>query len=138
MEQKPNTVVSLLAVIVAVVGIIVMFAYRAWLGGIIYIAAAAAADYLLRSCSKDENGKKAESLVHQFIFDRDFSIPEYISEGFKSKIIVKKILCGVVVLVPLVVLVAVIMWIFVDTNREAEDFANDVSAKYDEMIKDLM
>lgn len=120
MDKKPNTILSIIAVIGAIVGIIVMFAYRAWLGGLIYIAAAMVADYLLRSCLKDENGKNAQNFVFQYIFDRDFSVPEYVSEGFKSKSIMKKLISGVVVLIPLVVLVATIMWIFVDTDREVD------------------
>lgn len=133
MDKKPNTILSIIALIGAVVGIIVMFAYRAWLGGLIYIAAAMVADYLLRSCLKDENGKNAQNFVFQYIFDRDFSVPEYVSGGFKSKYIIKKIISAIVTLLPLVVLVATIMWIFVDTNREVDEAFKEVDAALDEL-----
>lgn len=91
--------------IIAVLGIIILFAYRAWLGGLIYILGAALSIADLRK---------------QYENDDKISVGDFIKKCLLGKNIGNKIMMVIAILLPIVVVVATFRWIVVDTIREVD------------------
>ena len=101
-----NTKKAILSAIIAVIGIIVMFAYRAWLGVPIYLVGFLIAVMQLRGDFEAEGG----------------SLVEFIKDRLKNGDIGTKILTAVVAILPFVLIVGIIWYIVVDSFRDVGFF----------------
>lgn len=112
-EEKKSSrkITALMSLAIAILGIIVIFAYRAWLGGLIYLAA---------------GGISLMALKSDFEANDSASLPSYVMSCIKGKDIWNKIIAIVVALIPIVVIFATYRWISVDTAREVDEIMGDV------------
>lgn len=112
-EEKTNSrqTTALICLAIAVIGIIVIFAYRAWLGGLIYLIA---------------GGIAAMTLKSDYEANDSSSLPSYVMTCIKEKDIWNKIIAIIVVIIPIVVIIATYRWIVVDTERIANDIYNNI------------
>lgn len=99
-----NTKRGLLVALLAVLGIVIMFAYRAWLGIPIYLVAFFIAVMQIRNEYEAEGG----------------ALDEFIKDCIKNKDIGTKIMTIIVLILPIVLIVGTICWIHLDSMREAE------------------
>lgn len=95
---------GILSAVLGILGIIIMLAYRAWLGVPIYAVGAVIAILHLRNEYTTASG----------------SLIDFIKDNLKSKDIGLILMTVVAVLLPVVVVVGSIFWIYVDTEREVE------------------
>ena len=56
--MNKNKIIGIASLLVAIIGIVVIFAYRAWLGGIIFVVAGVVADTALRGSLKERTGEE--------------------------------------------------------------------------------
>lgn len=103
--------IALICLVIAVVGIIVLFAYRAWLGGLIYLAA---------------SGISFMTLNGDYEANNSLSLPSYVMTCIKGKDIWNKIIALIVVIIPIVLMIASYRWIVVDTARQVEDIMSSI------------
>lgn len=124
--MKKNNIVGIVSILIAVVSIIVIFAYRAWLGGAIYLVAGIIADFALRASLKEKTGEEYPNYVLALISEKKVTMPKYVKDGFKSDNIIEKILSFMVIVLPVVIVVCVILWITWDTNRQVDEIYNNI------------
>ena len=116
-----NKMMGVVSILVAVISIIVILTYRAWLGGIIYLVAPLFADYVLRVNLKEKTGEEYPNYVVALITEKKVTAPKYVSEGMKSSDIIEKIQALMIAVLPVVIVVCVILWITWDTNRTMDE-----------------
>lgn len=124
--MKKNNIVGIVSILIAVVSIIVIFAYRAWLGGAIYLVAGIIADFALRASLKEKTGEEYPNYVLALISEKKVTMPKYVKDGLKSDNIIEKILSFMVIVLPVVIVVCVILWITWDTNRQVDEIYNNI------------
>lgn len=124
--MKKNNIVGIVSILIAVVSIIVIFAYRAWLGGAIYLVAGIIADFALRAGLKEKTGEEYPNYVLALISEKKITMPKYVKDGLKSGNIIEKILSFMVIVLPVVIIVCVILWITWDTNRQVDDIYDNI------------
>ena len=110
MNEKNKNLGIILGVI-AFVGIMILFGYRAWLGGIIYLITAFVAIVTLKAEYMNSSGA---------------NIIEFLKQQFLNSGINEKLLVIISVLAPIVEIIAVYRWIIVDTEREVEQIMNSI------------
>ena len=110
-RNKKNREKRLVYLAIALVGIIVIFAYRAWLGGLIYLVA---------------GGLSIMALNSDYEANHSPSLPSYIMSCLKGKDIWNKILAIIIVLIPILVIFSTYRWIVVDTAREVDSMMSDI------------
>lgn len=103
--EKNNITFALVTGIICIFGVIVLYAYRAWLGGLIYGFGALLAIVALKKAYEN---------------DDKISAWDYIKQCFTGKDIGKKIMIVVSVLLLIVEIIATYRWIVVDTIRQVE------------------
>ncbi len=94
---------GLLVALLAVLSIVIMFAYRAWLGIPIYLVAFFIAVMQIRNEYEAEGG----------------ALDEFIKDCIKNKDIGTKLMMIVVLILPVVLIIGTYRWIFTDTYRDA-------------------
>lgn len=124
--MNKNKIIGVASILVAIVGIIVIFVYRAWLGGAIFLLAGIIADIALRASLKERTGEEYPNYVLALISEKKVTMPKYVKDGLKSKDIIEKILSVIVTLLPVVIIVCVILWITWDTHRQVDDIYGDI------------
>ena len=110
-QEKSRKTSALVYLAIALVGIIVIFAYRAWLGGLIYLVA---------------GGLSIMALNSDYEANLSPSLPSYIMSCLKGKDIWNKILAIIIVLIPILVIFSTYRWIVVDTAREVDSMMSDI------------
>ncbi|MGN0585297.1 MAG: hypothetical protein ACI4JD_07565 [Ruminococcus sp.] len=125
--MKKSNVIGIVSILVAVVSIIVIIAYRAWLGGIIYLAAGIIADFALRASLKEKTGEEYPNYVLALISEKKITLPKYIKDGMKSADIIEKILSYMIILLPVVIVVCIVLWITWDTSRQVDDIYDSIN-----------
>lgn len=103
--MNKNKIIGVASILVAIVGIIVIFVYRAWLGGAIFLLAGIIADIALRASLKERTGEEYPNYVLALISEKKVTMPKYVKDGLKSKDIIEKILSVIVTLLPVVIIV---------------------------------
>ena len=93
--------------IFAVLGILVIYGYRAWLGGLIYVFAASISIITLKDLYADF---------------KENSLSGFIVKCFKSDNIGEKIMIFIALLLPIIVIISAYRWITVDTVRQVNDW----------------
>lgn len=124
--MNKNKIIGIVSILIAVISIIVVFAYRAWLGGAIYLVAGIVADFALRASLKEKTGEEYPNYVLALITEKKVSTPKYVKDGFKSKNIIDKVLSLMIIALPVVIIVCVILWITWDTNRQVDNIYDNV------------
>lgn len=124
--MNKNKIIGIASILAAIAGIIVVFAYRAWLGGAIFLLAGIIADIALRASLKERTGEEYPNYVLALISEKKVTMPKYVKDGLKSKDIIEKILSVIVTLLPVVIIVCVILWITWDTHRQVDDIYGDI------------
>ncbi len=109
--KKNNSTYEITLTVIAIIGIIIMYAYRAWLGGPIFLIAAYLAFVLLK---EQYNSKKMNSVA------------DYIKYVFKEETITRKIVCAVVMIAPVILVIATYRWIVVDTQRMVDSMFSNI------------
>lgn len=99
---------GLLVALLAVIGIIVMFAYRAWLGIPIYLVAFFIAVMQIRNEYEAEGG----------------ALDEFIKDCIKNKDLGTKMMTVTVLIAPIVLIVGAVCWIYLDTSRQVDAIYN--------------
>lgn len=122
--MNKNKIIGIASILTAVIGIIVILAYRAWLGGIIFLVAGIVADSALRASLKEKTGEEYPNYVLALISEKKITMPKYVKDGLKSKDIIEKILSFLIVVLPVVIIACVILWITWDTSRQVDDAFN--------------
>ena len=122
--MNKNKIIGIASILTAVIGIIVILAYRAWLGGIIFLVAGIVADSALRASLKERTGEEYPNYVLALISEKKITMPKYVKDGLKSKDIIEKILSFLIVVLPVVIIACVILWITWDTSRQVDDAFN--------------
>lgn len=102
---------GIIVLALAVVGIIVMLAFRAWLGVPIYTIAAVIAIMHLRSEAEANGG----------------ALGDFIKDCLKNGDIGLKLMTVVVMLLPVVLIVGTIFYIYVDTERRVNAMFSMIS-----------
>lgn len=100
--QKNNISYEKMLVIFAIIGILTMYGYRAWLGGPIYLISA----YLAFTILKEQYNEMGINFV-----------TDYVKHVFSKDNITRKMICVIVMLAPIVSMVALYRWVVVDTMR---------------------
>ncbi|MGN0620635.1 MAG: hypothetical protein ACI4I9_02105 [Porcipelethomonas sp.] len=124
--MNKNKIIGIVSILIAVIGIVIIFAYRAWLGGIIYLVAGIIADFALRASLKEKNGAEYPNYVLAMLSEKKISMPKYVKDGLKSKDIIEKILSFMIVVLPVVIIACVILWITWDTSRQVDDIYDGI------------
>lgn len=124
--MNKNKIIGIASILAAIAGIIVVFAYRAWLGGAIFLLAGIIADIALRASLKERTGEEYPNYVLALISEKKVTMPKYVKDGLKGNDIIEKILSLIVVLLPVVIVVCIILWITWDTNRQVNDIYSDI------------
>ncbi|MGN0613419.1 MAG: hypothetical protein ACI4JB_05915 [Porcipelethomonas sp.] len=124
--MKKNNIIGIVSILIAVVSIIVIFAYRAWLGGIIYLVAGIIADFALRASLKEKTGEEYPNYVLALISEKKITMPKYVKDGLKSEDIIEKILSFMIIVLPVVIIVCIILWITWDTHRQVDDIYDSI------------
>lgn len=124
--MNKNKIIGIASILVAVVGIVIVFAYRAWLGGAIFLVAGIIADFALRASLKEKTGEEYPNYVLALISEKKITMPKYVKDGLKSKDIIEKVLSLIIVALPVVVIVCVILWITWDTHRQVDDIYGNI------------
>lgn len=124
--MNKNKIIGIVSILIAVIIIIVVFAYRAWLGGAIYLVAGIVADFALRASLKEKTGEEYPNYFLALITEKKVSTPKYVKDGFKSKNIIDKVLSLIIIALPVVIIVCVILWITWDTNRQVDNIYDNV------------
>ena len=119
--MNKNKIIGIASLLVAIIGIVVIFAYRAWLGGIIFVVAGVVADTALRGSLKERTGEEYPNYVIAMITEKKVTMPKYVMDAFKGTDIIEKVLACVIMAIPVVVVLCVILWITWDTHREVND-----------------
>lgn len=122
--MNKNKIIGIASILTAVIGIIVILAYRAWLGGIIFLVAGIVADSALRASLKERTGEEYPNYVLALISEKKITMPKYVKDELKSKDIIEKILSFLIVVLPVVIIACVILWITWDTSRQVDDAFN--------------
>lgn len=94
---------GLLVALLAIIGIVVMFAFRAWLGVPIYLVAFFIAAMQLRKEYEAEGG----------------TLGEFIKDCIKNKDIGTKLMTVTVLILPIVLIIGAYRWIITDSYRDA-------------------
>lgn len=124
--MNKNKIVGIASVLIAVIGIIVVFTYRAWLGGIIYLVAGIMADIALRGSLKERTGEEYPNYVLAMMSEKKIALPKYVKDGMKNSDIVEKILSIMIVMLPVVIIACIILWITWDTSRTVDDIYSGI------------
>lgn len=124
--MKKNKVIGIASILIAVIGIVIIFAYRAWLGGAIYLVAGIMADIALRGSLKERTGEEYPNYVLAMISEKKIALPKYVKDGMKNSDIVEKILSIMIVMLPVVIIACVILWITWDTSRTVDDIYSGI------------
>ena len=109
-ESDGNMKKSLIAAALAVIGIIIMLAFRAWLGVPIYLIGF----FIAVKSLKEGN----EAVGGEFV--------DYLKESLKGKDLSAKINTIVVAIAPIVLVVGVFFYIYVDSARQVEAIYNSI------------
>ncbi|MBE6846136.1 MAG: hypothetical protein E7508_10650 [Ruminococcus sp.] len=124
--MNKNKIIGLVSILAAIIGIIVIFTYRAWLGGVIYLVAGIMADIALRGSLKERTGEEYPNYVLAMMSEKKIALPKYVKDGMKNSDIVEKILSIMIVMLPVVIIVCVILWITWDTSRTVDDIYSGI------------
>lgn len=95
---------GLLVTALAVLGIIIMFAFRAWLGIPIYLVAFFIAAMQIKNEYEAEGG----------------ALDEFIKDCIKNKDIGTKLMMIIVLILPIVLIIGTYRWIVTDTYRDVD------------------
>ena len=109
-KSGPSKNTGYIVAVIAIIGVILMFAFRAWLGGLIYFVAALISWNTL-------NG--------EYEANKSSSLPEYVLSCVREGDVPRKIMGLVLLLLPLVVVIASHRWIVVDTQRSVDAMFKD-------------
>ena len=124
--MNKNKLIGIVSILIAVIGIIIIFAYRAWLGGAIYLVAGIIADFALRGSLKERTGEEYPNYVLAMISEKKIALPKYVKDGMKNNDIVEKVLSVMIVILPVVIIACIILWITWDTSRTVDDIYSGI------------
>ncbi len=139
--MNKNKKMGLVSVAGAVIAIIVVLSYRAWLGGLIYIVAALLADHVLRANLKEKTGEEYPNYVVALITEKKVKTPKYVSDCKKSSDFLEKVQAYMIAALPFVIVICVVLYFTWDSSREVEEayeaIDKAVDEYYDEYFNDL-
>ena len=110
-QEKQDKTKGIITLIIAIIGILVLFKVRAILGGIIYLVAFGFGLYMLKS---------------KVDYSATFSISYFIKNIRKENFWTEGIYTIIVVLLPLIVCITIYRWIVVDTVRDVNNLYNNL------------
>lgn len=134
--MSKNKKIGLVSIAGAVIAVIVVLSYRAWFGGLIYIVAALLADHVLRADLKEKTGEEYPNYVVALITEKKVKPPKYVSDCMKSNDFLEKVQAYMIAVLPIVIVVCVVLWIFWDSSREVDEAYKAIEEAYNDAFGD--
>lgn len=110
-QESQDKSKGIIALVIAIIGIIVLFKVSAILGGIVYLISFGFSLYVLKS---------------KVDYSATFSIMYFLKNIKKDNFWTEGIFTIIVALIPLIVCIAIYRWIVVDTVREVNSIYNNL------------